>query len=153
MEGAPGGHLPQRFQRTWAVTTKRWGRAWIAFAGVCSAFGLLAAAIAPNNGSSSTPFESGQLVGTVVGLAVAYLLMVGWWLDHVLASSGPVASMVVQGVATSFVALISMSSSQQNYGSSAGPTAPMWLLCAAGLVSVIVADRVTRGIPGSFPDK
>jgi len=145
---APPGLSYGSFSRTWRVTFRRWGRAWLAFAALGMLAGAILASVYPSptfvGDGGSTPYYIGSFIGAVA----AYLLLFGWWLDHVLASSGPVISLIVQGLVAGGVGLMGGSGSEG--ANDPLMTIPLFYFALVGVASVALAHAIGNKVEGSF---
>jgi hypothetical protein len=145
---APTGYSPAIFSRTWKVTFKRWGRGWLAFL----ALGVLAASVLaplyPSHASRYSDDSMGYYFGVFTGLAVAYLVFVGWWLDHVLASSGWVMSLVVQAIIAGFFG-VSIGLDPEGNGD-LPIDFPLVYLGLVGVGAIALGQWLGRKVKGSF---
>lgn len=136
------------FSRSWRVTFRRWGRSWLAFL----ALGLLAGAILgmmyPSPVYRYDGGSTSYYIGSFIGFAVVYLLLFGWWLDHVLASSGSTVSLIVQAIVAGGVGLMGSTESEGAYGPNL--TMPLVYFGLVGAASVALAHGISRKIEGSF---
>ena len=85
-------------------------------------------------------------LGTFMGLAIVYLGLFGWWLDHILASSGWVVSLSIQGLAAGFFGYIG--TGQEGYDPGIGY--PVFFVWAYGAAAVALAHALGRKVAGSF---
>lgn len=148
MDMPPGGFVTERFSRTWAVSRKRWGMAWLAFLIVATVFGLVLGSSYPSPdptiGDGAVPYY----LGAFIGFAMVYQVLFGWWLDHVLAGAGWIVSLVVQSVVCGGMGLMTASDPESEIVMSYG--FPPAFFGLAGLLGIALAHTFTRKIDGSF---
>ena len=93
-------YTPPAWKRTWGTTMGRWGIA-VGVALVTSFFLGMVGGI-----GEATPEASGQVAG---GLAVGtwmYVLLIPWWLDHIVARLGKAGAWAIHGGVSLLLALL-----------------------------------------------
>ena len=140
-----GAYMPPAWKRSWGTTMGRWGIA----VGVAFITSFLLGIVAGIG--EATPEAGGQVAG---GLAVGtwmYVLLIPWWLDHIVAPLGKVGAWAIHGGVSLLLALLNFaylslvshtSDSGVNLGVGAWMVLVMWAV-AYGL-SLLFADMLPK---------
>ena len=87
-------------------------------------------------------------MGSFFGVAAAYLLLFGWWLDHILASSGPMVSLIVQGIVAGGIGL--MGGARPEGANDPVVAIPLFYFSLVAVASVALAHAIGNKVDGSF---
>lgn len=145
---APTGYGVPAFARSWRVTFRRWGRAWLAFLGVSLLFGSILGPLYPSPDPRIGDQAFSYYWGSFLGLGAVFLILFLWWLDHVLARAGWVVSLTVQGIICGGIGLALGIGPEGNNDPTIG--FPPGFYALVGILGVALAHLLGQKVQGSF---
>jgi hypothetical protein len=91
-------------------------------------------------------YYAGYFVGIMLGAVISYMVFIAWWLDHVLAGTGPWAVMTVHAIVAGGMGTL-FASSNVEYSE---PMVASWFLGLFGLAAASLSAMFASRVKGSF---
>jgi len=136
-----GGYWPPAWKRSWGTTMGRWGIG-VAVAFVTSfALGMVAGI------GEATPEAGGEVAGALAVGTWMYVLLIPWWLDHIVAGLGKAGAWAIHGGVSLLLAFLNFA-----YLSLAAQTTDSGVNLGTGAWMVLVMWAVAYGFGMLFAD-
>ena len=140
-----------RFARTWRVTFRRLGWSSLVYLVLAIGLGIALWFAQPGRAFASFGFPQysmGYYVGSFLGVAIGYMVLLGWWLDHVMGATSWLLSGLVQVLVAGVVATLGPGNPLREADSNIG-FSPLYFGVYA-VMATLVAQLLVSRLPGSF---